>query len=186
MDAFCESISAGFFEVRYVRCWFARNVKVRCEMEPMFVRAAHNYDTDAASNEAGLACEDVSLAKQSFAEEVDINTLVRRFGIDGVVPVGVRMPTYGDFTGVHDFQSAMNAVAVAREAFDEMPAHVRARFHNDPAEFVAFCSDESNRPEAVKLGLVPSAAVAAAAELVGGATVAPSGAASSAGAGKAP
>lgn len=132
-----------------------------------FVRSAYNYDMSAASVDAGLLCEDVSLAKQSFAEESDINTIVRRFRISGELPVNVRMPTYGDFTGVSDFHSAMNAVALAHEAFDAMPAEIRSRFHNDPQEFVAFCSDDSNMDEARKLGLVPAAEVEKAAELAG-------------------
>jgi len=137
----------------------------------MKARAAYSYDVDAASDEAGLRCLDESLTKQAFAEECDINTIVRRFGLTGELPVGVRMPTYGDFEGVSDFHSAMNAVAKARESFDTMPAHVRARFHNDPGEFVDFCSDEANRAEAEKLGLVEVKVAAAAAALVGGAVV---------------
>lgn len=113
-----------------------------------------NYDADAVSMETGLECKDVSLTKQSFAEECDINTIVRRFGLTGELPTNVRMPSYGDFTGLGDFRDAMNAVVAAREAFDLMPADVRARFHNDPAEFVDFCSDEKNFEEAGKLGLV--------------------------------
>lgn len=111
-------------------------------------------DFEDRSNESGLKCSDPSRAKQSFKDECDINTIVRRFGITGQLPVGVRMPTYGDFTEVQDFQGAMNAIAQAREAFDQMPAHVRKRFDNDPQRFVEFCSDEGNREEAVKLGLV--------------------------------
>lgn len=121
----------------------------------MFIRTEFNYDMNLAGDESGLRCMDGSLAKQSFAEEVDINTIVRRFGLSGELPVGVRMPTYGDFTGVSDFRSAMDAVVAARESFDTLPAHVRTRFHNDPAEFVDFCSDDDNIAEARKLGLVP-------------------------------
>lgn len=120
----------------------------------MFVRSAYNYDVDAASLEAGLECLDVSLTKQSFSEEADINTIVRRFRLTGELPTDVRMPTYGDFTDVIDFHSAMNVVASARESFDAMPAEVRARFHNNPGEFVDFCSDGENLAEAIKLGLV--------------------------------
>lgn len=123
----------------------------------MFVRSNYNYDRDQASDESGLKCEDASLAHQSFAEEVDINTIVRRFGISGQLPVDVRMPTYEDFSDVTDYHSAMNAIAEANEAFETMPAEVRARFHNNPAEFVDFCSDEKNLDEARKLGLVPAA-----------------------------
>lgn len=132
-----------------------------------FVRSAYNYDQDEASDEAGLVCLDASRTKQSFRDEADINTIVRRFHLTGELPVGVRMPEYGDFEDVVDFQSAMNAIAVARESFDAMPAAVRERFHNDPAEFVAFCSDEANRAEAEKLGLVPRVELPAAVNVVG-------------------
>lgn len=110
---------------------------------------------DFETDEFGLKCEDESLAKQSFSEECDINTIVKRFGLTGQLPQGVRMPTYEDFTEVYDFQSAMNAIVQARESFDAMPANVRARFHNDAAEFVEFCNNEENREEAIRLGLVP-------------------------------
>lgn len=118
------------------------------------LRTMFNYDRDAASLASGLLCLDKSRTQQAFAEEVDINTIVRRFGLDGKLPESVRMPTFGDFSEVIDFQTAMNAQVLAREAFDAMPAGVRARFHNDPQEFVEFCSDDANAEEAGKLGLV--------------------------------
>lgn len=123
-------------------------------MAEVFVRSDGNYDMDVESLMSGLECEDPSLAIQSAQEETDINTIVKRFGLSGQLPSGIAAPTYGDFTDVVDFQSAMQAVAGAREAFDALPAAVRSRFHNDPGELVDFCSDEANRAEAVKLGLV--------------------------------
>jgi len=123
-------------------------------MEKVFVRSEYNYDRDKASDESGLRCEDLSLTKQSFAEECDINTIVRRFGISGELPQNVVMPTYQDFEGVFDFQTAMNAILQANESFMSMPAEVRARFNNNPALFVDFCSDDANMEEAIKLGLV--------------------------------
>lgn len=119
-----------------------------------FLRTPYNYDTNDASDETALRCEDPTLTKQAFAEEVDINTIVRRFNLTGQLPENVHMPTYADFEDIFDFQTAMNAVRQAEESFNEMPAHIRARFHNNAAEFVDFCSDEDNRPEAEKLGLV--------------------------------
>lgn len=120
-----------------------------------FLRAPYNYDVNEASDQAAFVSDEPSLTKQQFAEDADINTIVRRFRLTGQLPENVRMPTYGDFTEVSDFQTAMIAVAQARESFDAMPADIRARFHNDPGEFVDFCSDEKNRDEAIKLGLVP-------------------------------
>lgn len=122
---------------------------------PVFVRNPYGYDRDLASADSALYCDDPSLAQQSAAEESDINVIVRRFGLTGQLPVGLRAPTYGDFGDqIFDFQSAMNAVRQADESFMRMPAQVRSRFHNSTQEFVDFCSDEGNRAEAEKLGLV--------------------------------
>lgn len=123
-------------------------------MKPPFVRNPYNYDTNKASDEAGLLCEDPSLTQQSFAEEADINTIVRRFKLTGQLPSNVRAPEFGEFTESRDFHELMNFVVKANESFEAMPAEVRYRFHNDPAEFVDFCSDLTKRDEAAKLGLV--------------------------------
>lgn len=125
------------------------------KVDSLFLRTGLNYDRDAASLETGIVNDEPSMTKQSFAEECDINSIVERFGLTGELPTDVRMPQYADFEQVIDYHTAMNAVVSARESFDQMPAHVRARFNNDPAAFVDFCSDEGNRDEAVKLGLVP-------------------------------
>lgn len=123
-------------------------------MKKVFVRNPYNYDMDEASNESGLKCEDVSLAQQQFVEESDINTIVERFGLNGELPSVLRAPTYGDYTGIGDFQSAMNAVLAAQANFMELPAKVRARFSNDPQQFLEFVQDEANRAEAEALGLL--------------------------------
>lgn len=124
------------------------------EVVAPFCRADGNYDMDHASFVSGLRCDDASRAIQSAQEECDINTIVKRFGLTGQLPSNLRAPVFGDFTEVMDFHTAMEAVRKAQEAFDQMPANVRSRFHNDPQEFVAFCSDDGNRVEAEKLGLV--------------------------------
>lgn len=135
----------------------------------MQFRSPYNYDVDEASVSSGVAWSpDAVGAKQSFRDECDINTIVRRFGVTGVAPMSGRMPTYGDFSGISDFQSAMEVVTAAREAFASLPAAVRERFANDPQRLLGFLGDEANRDEAIRLGLVnppvaaPSAAAAAA------------------------
>jgi len=94
-----------------------------------------------------------SLTQQSQAEEADINTIVRRFGLTGHMPQSVRAPTWGDFDGVWDYRTALEAISEANNAFMEYPAAVRARFENDPAQFVDFCSDPANLGEMASLGL---------------------------------
>lgn len=119
-------------------------------------RTGTNYDVDAVSAESALMCLDESLAVQSEAEEADINTIVKRFGLGVPLPQGVVMPQYGDFTGVTDYQSALNLINQANDNFMQFPADVRARFENNPAYMLDFLGDESNRDEAAKLGLIVS------------------------------
>ncbi len=120
----------------------------------VFLRTPYNYDTMQVSNETGLECLDESLAQQHAKDETDINTIVRRFGLTGELPSGVRAPQYGDFTSATDYHTAMNAVISANQSFMQLPADVRARFNNDAGAFVDFCSDDKNRDEAQKLGLI--------------------------------
>lgn len=127
------------------------------------MRQAYGYDVKAASLEASIDCSvDVngdpcpSMARQAFRDECDINTIVRLFGLTGQLPDDVRAPVYADFEGIFDYQSALNAVIAAEDAFMSMPADVRSRFHNDPQAFVEFCSDDRNHEEARRMGLTVS------------------------------
>lgn len=124
----------------------------------MEFRRQYGYDTQLASAlavvyEAGEAGE--SLTVQSMAEDADINVMLQRFGVTGQMPQGAQMLTYGDFTGINDYQSAIHAVHDAEDRFMALPANVRARFENDPQQFLDFCTDKGNLPELRKLGLAP-------------------------------
>ena len=105
------------------------------------------------STASGLLCQDESLASQSAKDEADINVLVRRFGLDGIMPQDVRAPTYGDFTGLGSYQEALNALLAAQQSFMSLPAHVRSEFDNDPHRFVSFCSDDANYDRMLDMGL---------------------------------
>jgi len=123
--------------------------------------AIFNYDRDAVSLATGLVCTSTSRTQQSSIEEADINTIVRRFGVTGQLPQGLRMPSYGDFSGVWDYQTAQNALRSAQEAFNALPAEVRDLFSNDPGEFLEFASDPDNLPDLRDMGLAPPAPPAA-------------------------
>lgn len=123
-------------------------------MSKIFLRTPYNYDRDAASDESALSCPEPTLAQQQFKEEADINTILERFGRTGEVIAPNRLPQFGDFDAINDYHSAMNAIVEAQQTFEQLPAKLRARFSNDPGEFVMFCMDDSNRDEAVRLGLV--------------------------------
>lgn len=98
--------------------------------------------------------------KQEFKAEADINVIMKRYERTGVIEyVQKRSPQYADVTG-RDYQEAMNLIADARTAFEELPATMRARFDNDPAELLDFIADEANREEAADLGLLTPEATA--------------------------
>ncbi len=112
------------------------------------------YDRDKNSDLAKLVFTSPSRTQQSFRDECDINNILRQFNVTGQLPVGSVQPQYGDFSGITDYQSALNAVMAAQDSFLQLPAKVRARFDNDPALFVEFASQEANRDEMKALGLL--------------------------------
>lgn len=99
-----------------------------------------------------------SRTKQAFAQEADINFLMDRYMRTGVFPqvedMGGPQAQFGDFSEGIDFMEAMSRVQAASDSFAGLPADVRARFHNDPAELLDFVSQDGNRAEALRLGLL--------------------------------
>jgi phage internal scaffolding protein len=130
-------------------------------MTKLHIRTPYNYDMLIASHDSGLECKGKSLAKQSFKEECDINTIVRMFGVTGKVPVLAIEPSYGDFSGVSDYHSAMNKIKEAEASFMALPAKLRQKFDHDPNALLNFLENEQNRDEAIQLGLIDGEPVAA-------------------------
>lgn len=114
-------------------------------------------DKDAAVGAAAATYNfEEAVTVESFGEEADINTMMRRFGVTGQLEQRAGTPMYGDFTSAPDFRAALDTVNDARERFLSLPPLVRERFANDPAELLGFVSDAKNFDEAVRLGLVPA------------------------------
>lgn len=92
--------------------------------------------------------------KQSFADESNINIIMKRYEKTGMLDHLNRFDgQYGDFIEAPDYHTAMNAIREAGELFMTIPAGVRAKFENDPAKFLAFVQDEKNHEEMVEMGL---------------------------------
>jgi phage internal scaffolding protein len=125
-----------------------------------FVRNPYNYDMALVSQETGLACQDPSLAQQHMKDECDINVIVERFGVTGQLPVKAVEPSYGDFSGVSDYHTALNKIKAAEAEFMSLPAKLRAKFDHDPNALLNFLENEANRDEAIQLGLIDGEPVA--------------------------
>lgn len=96
----------------------------------------------------------VSRTKQSFKDECDIKTIMRKFENTGALPDMIKkQPHYGDFSSVPDYQSALNLVQHAQMQFDALSAKVRERFGNNPELFLKFATNPANAKEMVDLGL---------------------------------
>lgn len=123
--------------------------------QKMVFRAHYAYDVEQASFEAAIPPGEhgESLTVQSHTEDADINVMIKKFLKTGQIPQSVRVPEYGDYLGITDFRGALDAVLEAQDNFNQMPAEVRARFNNDPAEFHDFCMNPDNLPELRKMGL---------------------------------
>jgi phage internal scaffolding protein len=97
-----------------------------------------------------------SRAQQHFRDEVDVNNIIARYNKTGLLPL--RRSTIGEFrddlVNSLTYQEALDVVSKSEEKFAELPANIRSRFKNDPAQFLQFISDDNNAQEAYKLGLL--------------------------------
>lgn len=102
--------------------------------------------------------EDENCTEQNHAADCDINLIIERSKRTGFLGDPFAVPSnpaqYGDFTNVGDYQTAMNHIVAAQNAFDSLPAKIRKEFDNDPAKLLEFVGKEENYDEAVRLGII--------------------------------
>lgn len=98
--------------------------------------------------------EDDGRTLQSQTASTDINLLLKSYEKTGTFThVAKQMPTYGDFSSATDYLSSVLQVKAAEDLFLEYPAELRARFKNDPHEFLEFMADPNTTDEQIELGL---------------------------------
>lgn len=98
--------------------------------------------------------EESPVTRQEFKQECDINYILSQYELGyEVTHINEAAPQYLDCSA-ETFREHMDYIAGAFSMFEELPAKLRARFDNDPAEFLDFCSHEKNRPEMAQLGLL--------------------------------
>jgi len=103
----------------------------------------------------GLDCGNKGGAKQEFKAECDINNIMARYRATGVLPdlALAQNGRFLDATGL-DYQDAMQTIANAQSVFNELPADLRYRFENNPGKFLEFTSNDENRAEMARMGLL--------------------------------
>lgn len=111
------------------------------------------YDQYTRPPAEGLDCSLPVVTKREFAAESDLNVIMARYTETGELPESI-VGSYGDFSDAPDFLEAQIIIARADAQFSALPAEVRARFRNNPAEFLEFVHDDANYDEARALGLL--------------------------------
>lgn len=94
--------------------------------------------------------------QQHLAEETDINFIMAKYQKTGLLThVSRYAGEYGDFSSVPDYQTGLDRIRAADEMFESLPAKIRDRFGNNPANFIGFATDPENLQELRKMGLAP-------------------------------
>lgn len=96
-----------------------------------------------------------SETQQHFKDAQDINLMLRPY-LPGEVPQSNpsgRQPRFISLTG-DSFHEMLIKVQEAQDEFNQLPARLRRRFHNNPEMLIRFCENPDNLPELVKAGIV--------------------------------
>lgn len=119
----------------------------------------HTYDEDNPRVDyTALLCLEPTMTEQCHKEACDINNILTKYNkVNGVDFLkhsqGFYPGEYGDFSDVGDYRTALDRIRASEASFMSLPSKVRARFNNDPGQFLDFALDTANRQEMVDLGL---------------------------------
>lgn len=98
-----------------------------------------------------------TMAKQEFRNECDINNILKQFSATGMlnhVALNAASGVYTDLPEPEEFQDSLHQVEEARRSFASLPSRVRARFDNEPVQFLEFMADPANLDEMKAMGLL--------------------------------
>lgn len=104
-------------------------------------RSLRALDNKLRSDDSATYTGSESLVQQHMGVEMDVNTIVRRYGLTREMPAGTAGGVFGDFSGIYDYEDALAAVERAERGFMSLPAEVRDRFGNDPAQLIRLAHD---------------------------------------------
>jgi phage internal scaffolding protein len=97
--------------------------------------------------------EDPGKTEQSHKQEVDINQIIKKHGMDMIAKTAKVQQLQYDDNPNNDFQETMDMIVKARESFESLPSLVRKEFGNDVARFMDFVRNPDNGQRMIDLGL---------------------------------
>ena len=93
------------------------------------------------------------LTEQSHKKDCDIRFIMKKAEKTGMLThVNNNQASYMDLASRPEFMEAQIVLAEAKSVFETIPAKVREKFKNDPAEFLEFIQNEENRETITELG----------------------------------
>lgn len=97
--------------------------------------------------------EGTTLTKQAFKDQTNVNNILKKHAVNQTqLPALIQSnPTFGTFGAPQSLLEAYDTVKKAETQFSALPARVREKFQNDPAQFLAFAQDPSKRGDLQKL-----------------------------------
>lgn len=97
---------------------------------------------------------DEGLTEQHHKKSCDMHVILRQAEKTGVLShVNAYGGQYMDMPSGVDFHQAQNIIAEATQMFETVPADIRKKFGNDPAEYLDFMQNEENRDKMIAMGL---------------------------------
>ena len=94
-----------------------------------------------------------SMTQQQFKQECDINSVLENYRKTGTpLPNPQFSENIVDLTAYGDFQQSMDTIRESIELFEALPAALRKKMGNDPANLPSYL--EENEQEAIKYGLM--------------------------------
>ncbi len=93
------------------------------------------------------------LTEQAHKKETDLNYILRDAQRSGLIRHVNKNPGRYDDVPAIDYQEAMFLVTQAQNMFQDLPSNIRDRFSNDPAKFLEFVENPSNKEELDRMGL---------------------------------
>lgn len=77
------------------------------------------------SDDTALDCSDMpDMTRQEFKAETDVNTILARYGIDGIK----RPPEYSEIDYNLDLQQSLEAIRDAEQAIAKLPAEIYVKY----------------------------------------------------------
>ena len=108
-------------------------------MRTRITEKTHVYGKIESSRIACKGKAGKSVTRQEFKDSSDINNIVRKYNVTGILSSGdvvnQRKPEYGDYEGI-DYQATCNKIARVEQDFMKLDPEVRALSNNDAGEWL--------------------------------------------------